>query len=204
MPSVEHDLLIPAPFSRVWPFVRDMDNWAPLVTGYQRHQKLNNRESVWFLKGELGGLTRVAEFKAVVEEWDENGRVSFKLVGINEPITGNGAFVAEPVSGTDSAGPPSSSRQAPAPGMMMRILNRIFLNLYRAILGNRQQALGDPSRTPSTATREGTRIFFTLSLNATGMAGAVMNMLIAPMLKPVAEDLTAGISSEIIQRRKAA
>lgn len=197
---MEHDLLIAAPFDRVWPFVRDMNNWAPLVTGYQRHQKLNDRESIWFLKGELGGVTRIAEFKAVVEEWDENGRVAFTLQGINEPVTGKGIFVAEPSRDANSAGAPLVSHPTPAPGVGMRILNMIVRSLFHAIFSGNRQAPSGPSRPPSrSAQREGTRIVFSLTLNASGMAGAVMNMLIAPMLKPVAEHLTSGIASMIMQ-----
>lgn len=57
MPSAEHRTIVNAPFEKVWGFARDMNNWAPLVTGYQSHEELSGSESIWHLKGELGGMT---------------------------------------------------------------------------------------------------------------------------------------------------
>jgi carbon monoxide dehydrogenase subunit G len=30
----------------IWEFVREMDHWAPLLTGYQSHEKQSDTESV--------------------------------------------------------------------------------------------------------------------------------------------------------------
>src|SRR5687768_11175427 len=106
MPQAEHKKIIQAPLPEVWEFVRDMDNWAPLVTGYERHEKLSETESFWFLKGELGGLTRIAEFKVHIDEWDESGRVRFRLQGVNEPVTGNGSFDAVEIANGAAAAQP--------------------------------------------------------------------------------------------------
>jgi len=195
VPSVEHDRIVAAPFSRVWPFVRDMDNWAPLVTGYQRHEKLSDTESVWHLKGELGGLTRVAEFKALVTEWDESGKVSFTLQGVNEPVTGEGNFVAEALGSAAEAPVPAAPEPA-RPGFFARITQAIARFVYNRIFG--APARSQPSTAPAApAGGEETRIVFQLSLNAGGMAGPVLNMLITPMLKPVAQDLADGIAAHI-------
>ncbi|MGE0774883.1 MAG: CoxG family protein [Sphingomonadaceae bacterium] len=191
MPSVEHDRIVAAPFSRVWPFVRDMDNWAPLVTGYQRHEKLSDTESVWHLKGELGGLTRIAEFKALVTEWDESGKVSFTLQGVNEPVTGEGHFVASELTDAMASEPAQAPERQGFFGRMIAALARF---VYGRIFGARDAA-AQPS--PAQATMGETRIIFTLTLTAGGMAGPVLNMLITPMLKPVAQDLADGIARQI-------
>jgi carbon monoxide dehydrogenase subunit G len=168
MPSANHDRMIAAPFDRVWAFVRDMDNWAPLVTGYQRHEKLSDTESFWFLKGELGGLTRIAEFKVHIDEWDETGRVRFSLQGVNEPVTGSGSFVAEPVAGDAPEVPPVQR------GFLARLSDALVRRLF-----------------------EQCRIGFALTLNAGGGAGMILNMLLTPMMKPVAEDLADRIAGTI-------
>lgn len=192
MPSVEYRRTIAAPFAKVWPFVRDMDNWASLVTGYQRHEKLSDTESIWHLKGELGGLTRVAEFKVLVTEWDENGRVIFVLEGINEPVTGEGNFIAEEQT--------SEQRVLPhpqGPRGLARLLKWIARQILDKLTGKRKPA---PSRhtssLPSVAVE--TQLTFQLTINATGMSGPVLNLLIAPMLEPVAEDLADGIADSIV------
>ena len=35
----------------VWEFVKDMNNWAPFLTGYQKHEIENDTDSIWTLKG---------------------------------------------------------------------------------------------------------------------------------------------------------
>ncbi|ATE65455.1 CoxG family protein [Rhizorhabdus dicambivorans] len=189
MPSVEHERIVAAPFSEVWPFVRDMDNWAPLVTGYQRHEKLSDTESIWHLKGELGGLTRVAEFKALVTEWDESGRVSFTLEGVNEPVVGNGNFIARELTSEHPALPP----QPEALG-----LSRLLAWMPRYILGLLTGTRSSSPAAPQSGAAGETQLAFRLTVQATGMAGGVLNLLIAPMLKPVAEDLANAIADSIV------
>ncbi|ATE65474.1 CoxG family protein [Rhizorhabdus dicambivorans] len=189
MPSVEHERIVAAPFSEVWPFVRDMDNWAPRVTGYQRHEKLSDTESIWYLKGELGGLTRVAEFKALVTEWDESGRVSFTLEGVNEPVVGNGNFIARELT----AGQPALSRQPQTRG-----LSRLLAWMARHALGLLTGKRSSSSVSPQSGAVGETQLTFRLTIQATGMAGGVLNLLITPMLQPVAEDLANGIADSIV------
>ena len=37
-------------------FVSDMNNWAPFLTGYQKHEIIDDTDSIWTLKGEVGML----------------------------------------------------------------------------------------------------------------------------------------------------
>lgn len=191
MPSVEHTKTVAAPFATVWPFVRDMDNWAPLVTGYQNHTRLNDKESIWALKGELGGLTRVAEFKAVISEWDESGRVLFTLEGVSEPVTGSGTFLAEAISTPPSDNAPASPTLGDRLSDISAAIARFFLDL----VFRRDRSRGDKA---APVSNEQTQLTFNLTLNAGGMAGVPLNMLITPMLKPVAEDLANGIADAIV------
>jgi carbon monoxide dehydrogenase subunit G len=189
--------MVAAPFSEVWQFVRDMDNWAPLVTGYQSHDKIDDTESIWFLKGELGGLTRVAEFKAIITEWDESGRVTFELEGVNEPVTGSGSFLASaqdmpPEEAAGVAEPTSRKR-----GFFGRLKDGFFRFVFDRIFGGKGSSEARSDTSPAPATAGQTRITFDLTLTAGGMAGVPMNMMIAPMLKPVAEDLAKRIADTI-------
>lgn len=197
MPSVQHARIVTAPFAQVWPFVRDMDNWAPLVTGYQRHEKLSDTESVWHLKGELGGLTRVAEFRAVVTEWDEDGRVSFTLQGVNEPVTGDGDFLAAPLAGKAAPAAAVAAEPTTRPGFLARLRTAVARLVYDRLFGSRNAPAAFPRPSPATGAGEETRITLRLNVNAGGMAGPVLNMLISPMLRPVAEDLANGIAARI-------
>src|SRR6476646_8190190 len=96
MPEVEYATTIPLPPETVWEFVKDMNNWAPFLTGYQAHQVLDERDSIWTLKGDVGILSRVVRLKFHVTEWNGPERVAFTLEGLNEPVGGGGTLIMAP------------------------------------------------------------------------------------------------------------
>lgn len=92
MPEVTYTTTMKAPRAEVWEFVHDMNNWAPFTRGYQAHEVLNDRESIWTVKGDLGPISRVTKFHVTITEWIEGERVAFIVKGLNEPINGRGAI----------------------------------------------------------------------------------------------------------------
>ena len=92
MPEITYATTMAAPRATVWEFVRDMNNWAPLTRGYQEHEILNDRESVWTVKGDLGPISRITKFHVTITEWVEGEKVAFTVKGLNEPINGQGAI----------------------------------------------------------------------------------------------------------------
>jgi carbon monoxide dehydrogenase subunit G len=97
MPQGKHEILIDVPIEKVWDFVKDMDNWAPLLPGYISHEKLNEKQSKWTFKETVGVLKKKISLQVTIKEWVEPVRVTFDLKGINENLTGNGYFKADPV-----------------------------------------------------------------------------------------------------------
>ncbi|MCM3121543.1 SRPBCC family protein [Mesobacillus sp. AQ2] len=97
MPQGKHEILIDVPIEKVWDFVKDMDNWAPLLPGYISHEKLNEKQSKWTFKETVGVLKKKISLQVTIKEWIEPVRVTFDLKGINENLTGNGYFKADPV-----------------------------------------------------------------------------------------------------------
>jgi carbon monoxide dehydrogenase subunit G len=93
MPEISYKTSMAAPRARVWEFVRDMNNWAPFSRGYQEHEVLNDRESIWTVKGDLGPISRITKFHVTITEWVEGEKVAFTVKGLNEPITGEGAIL---------------------------------------------------------------------------------------------------------------
>ena len=63
MPSVEHTALVEAPMEVVWKYLEKMSNWAPYLEGYQKHEEINDKESIWTLKGDMGVLARVVQME---------------------------------------------------------------------------------------------------------------------------------------------
>lgn len=94
MPEASHALTVQAPLRSVWGFVQEMDNWARLLPGFQNLIKIDDRESIWTVKGDLGVVSRVVEFRVHITEWVEPSEVAFRLEGLNENATGAGSFHA--------------------------------------------------------------------------------------------------------------
>jgi len=189
MPEVEHSVQVAASRDEIWRFVQEMDHWAPYVAGYQRHEKLSADESLWFLKGELGGLSRVAEFGVRVTEWAGPERVSFALEGVNEPVTGSGIFLLTAIGGGDPAPVPARS---PLDRAWAWLIRRVFVLLFPRRAGGSQAP--HPAVGPADS-----QITFRLSLQGGGRSGPLLMLLVAPMLKPVAEDLANRIAARVME-----
>ena len=89
-----HRIEVNAPIPNVWKFVRSIDCWAPLVPGYIEHEILNERESIWKFKSELGMVKKTIELKVEITNWLEPNKVTFDLKSKNEKLHGNGYFEA--------------------------------------------------------------------------------------------------------------
>ena len=95
MAEVEYSTTAKLPVETIWDFVREIDNWAAYLTGYQSHQKENADDSVWVLKGDVGAMTRTLKFRVHVSEWAGPERVTFQLEGLNEQLSGDGEFMMQ-------------------------------------------------------------------------------------------------------------
>jgi carbon monoxide dehydrogenase subunit G len=94
MSSHIHRVEVNAPIQHVWNFVRSIDRWAPLVPGYIEHEILNDRESMWKFKNEVGMMKKTLHLKVVITNWIEPNKVTFDLKSMNEKLHGNGYFEA--------------------------------------------------------------------------------------------------------------
>ncbi len=115
MPEVAYTTAMRSPLDAVWAFVSDMNNWAPFLTGYQKHEIIDATDSLWTLKGEVGILSRKVELRAHVTEWVEPQRVSFTLTGLNEAVDGGGTLVLRRATAGSGAASLSTLATLPAP-----------------------------------------------------------------------------------------
>ena len=128
MPTVDYTRTIDIPLAEVWSFVRDMNNWAPLVKGYQSHEVLDERASIWNVKADLGFLSRATKARVDITEWVEGERVAFTMKGINEPIEGAGRIqLRETETGTEIHGQATLNFG----GLMGPIANKLIGPLVR-------------------------------------------------------------------------
>lgn len=180
MPEVEYSTVIRLSRETIWAFVSDMNNWAPMLTGYQSHQILDETDSIWTLKGDVGVLSRTVQLKAHVTEWNGPDKVSFTLTGLNEIVEGGGTLrMIEAEAGTIN--------EAPKIGFLARVI-RFF---FRLIHGK------GPARQLSGGQGPSSRLSFTLRMDAGGPMGPMVNAMLGPALLPAAEDLANKIAAHL-------
>jgi len=135
MPEVVCRHPVAAPVEKVWDFVKHINNWAPMMTGYQSHEEKTDRESVWVLKGDVGMLSRTVTLGVLITDWSGPERVVFTLEGVGEAVSGGGSFeILACPSEEQSASEPAP----PAPvqrSFFGRLLRRLFGFLYRRKYG---------------------------------------------------------------------
>jgi carbon monoxide dehydrogenase subunit G len=184
MPEVTYSTQMTLPPEAIWEFVKDMNNWAPMVTGYQKHEIIDETDSIWTLKGDVGMLSRTVKLRAHVVEWNGPRRVAFTLQGLNEVVDGGGVLVMEPW--TEAAPVP------PKKNWWRRLWARMFRALFRRMHG------GAPQR--SLPSRPVSRLTFTLRMEAGGPTAPLVNALLGPALEPAAEDLANKIAAHLEAR----
>lgn len=124
MPAGTHTVELDVPIQDIWEFVSDMDKWAPLVPGYIEHEIINDRQSTWTFKGDIGMMQKTVSLQIDITEWDGPSRVSFDLKGLNENFSGDGYFLAEEVS--DAKTKVTGNLDITAGGMMGPMINTIL------------------------------------------------------------------------------
>lgn len=193
------------PADRVWDFVQEMDHWAPFVMGYQSHQKQSDTESTWTLKGDLGVMSRTLTFAVLITEWNGPSKVRFTLQGLNEPMTGEGAFTIEatppeakaglgrgPEDGREAAaGPPPQTR--PRRSLFARWLESIARWLLTLVSGRVER-----EAPPAVASGQAhSQLSFELRIDPGGPMAPMVNAMIKPLLLPAAEQLADRILAHL-------
>jgi carbon monoxide dehydrogenase subunit G len=193
VPEAEYSTTARLPVQTIWDFVREMDNWAAFLTGYQSHRKESEHDSVWVLKGDVGVLSRTLELRVHVTEWAGPSRVSFELQGLNEPMQGRGQFLMEAYEAAGAA--PDAAAAAPR-GVFARLLEpvvRFFLRLFR----------GGPERGAGADAGPGAgmaKLTFRLRIDPGGPMAPMVSAMMAPAMRPAAEDLANKIMAHLEAR----
>lgn len=192
MPEVTHSTEVAVPLDTVWDFVRDMDHWAPFLTGYQRHERHDDERSTWHLKGDVGVLSREVELEVVITEWVDRERVTFTLRGINEDVEGGGVFELRPAGGEAASADAPEPANEHRPGFFRRLLDALARWLFRRQHGEVQRTL--PAAPPAAGNAV---LAFTLRMDAGGPMGPMVNAMLGPALLPATEDLAEKIAAHL-------
>jgi len=165
--------------------------WAPFVTGYQRHEEIDETDSIWTLKGDVGVLARTVTFRAHVTEWAGPDRVAFTLSGLDEKVDGGGVLIMEEV-GDDPSEPPAPRKRWFLPRFFYWLARRLFRRVHGA----------GPARALPAAPVS--RLTFRLRMDAGGPTGPLVNAMLGPALMPAAEDLANKIAAHLEELHGAA
>lgn len=125
MERVDYAVTVDIPLDVIWNFIEDFDNWAPMIKGYESHEKIDEKNSIWMIRGEFGSFSRLTKFNNKITEWVEKERVAFEMTGVNEPVNGGGSVVLTPENDGSSVRI-SAAVGFQAGGMMGPLINRMI------------------------------------------------------------------------------
>jgi carbon monoxide dehydrogenase subunit G len=227
MPDVGYTTVVAAPVERVWDYVEDLNNWSHLMVGFQELKIVDDRQSIWTLRGDVGILSREVKIQVDITDWLPHDRVTFVVTGLTERLDGAGSFILQRLADGDSAeatatsdasptgdGMPSSSRSPAArPGLLRRwrfaFARWILRRLSRKSVANRARSAAEvPSSSPSAThvtpvpaggTAQRSRLEFQLRVSPLGPMAPMLELLMSPMLEPAAQDLADGIRKAVEQ-----
>lgn len=192
MAVAEYSTSTKLPIETIWNFVKEMDNWADLVTGYQSHEKQSDEDSTWVLKGDLGPMSRMLKLQVHITEWNGPTRVTFELKGINELMDGHGTF--EMSSYEEEGEPGAHVAPAERKNFILRLLEAIARFFVRLLSG------GAPERAVSADAGPGAgmaKLTFKLELKPGGPMAPMIDSLIKPVILPAAEQLAGNIMARL-------
>lgn len=190
MAETEYSTTAKLPVETIWEFVKEMDNWASFLTGYQSHEKQSETDSVWTLKGDVGVLARVLKFQVHITEWAGPERVTFELEGLNEPMKGEGAFLMERYEEAPAEG--TALAPAQRPGLLARFFRWLFQRFH-----------GRVERAESADAGPGAgmaKLTFRLRIDPGGPMAPMVNAMMKPAMPPAAEDLANRIMAHLESR----
>ncbi|ROO60810.1 hypothetical protein EDC02_2727 [Micromonospora sp. Llam0] len=122
MIEASYTLDIDVGVDEVWSFVEVIPNWAHFLVGFQKLDLVDDRRSIWTLRGDVGVLAREVDLQADITVWEPGRRAEFTITGLTERITGQGSFDIEPLDvptsapgGATAAGPADASQADGSP-----------------------------------------------------------------------------------------
>lgn len=87
-----HQAIIASSQQTVWTFIKDMNNWAPLIPGYLAHEMISANEVIWVFEADLGFIKKPVKLKIDIIDRQEPTLLHFKLEGLSDNFSGGGHF----------------------------------------------------------------------------------------------------------------
>jgi carbon monoxide dehydrogenase subunit G len=95
MANGKYTIELPVSIKKVWTYINDIDNWAASVPGYEKHEIVNEKQSTWAIKGDLGLMKKTAKLRVDITESIEPTKVAFDFKSLSDDFVGKGHYEAE-------------------------------------------------------------------------------------------------------------
>lgn len=201
MAEIEYTVQVDAPVDRVWAFIENFENWAPFMIGYQKMQIIDDRRSIWTLRGDVGMLAREVDIQVDITGWEPGERVEFSLTGLTERITGSGAMTMSAVQPGEQIVDGVVGGGDGGQSWSKRLQAKIARSVVDRVAKDGEADSAEQDAEPAVAYEgEASRLTGKLQLQPGGAMAPMIDMLMAPMLQPAAEDLVRGIRGALERR----
>lgn len=77
------------PLAKVWEIIGAYEMWGPLLPGYLGHERINEKESVWKIKREIGFIKTKFDIGIGIKEWNEPHSIKFQFEDRKERFSGD-------------------------------------------------------------------------------------------------------------------
>ncbi|WP_203554010.1 SRPBCC family protein [Bacillus sp. B15-48] len=94
MASGKHTMDLQVSIHKMWTYISDINRWAPTIPGYVSHEIVNEKQSKWAIKGDLGLMKKTANLQVDIKQWEEPKKVSFDFKSLSGDFVGNGSYEA--------------------------------------------------------------------------------------------------------------
>jgi carbon monoxide dehydrogenase subunit G len=169
-----------------------MDNWAVLLPGYQRHEKLDEVHSTWTVRGEVGVLARSVDLEVTIDEWVEEEKVAFSLNGLTEIVTGNGVFRMRGPGSVIAAPALEGGKRASSARPKLSWFRRFFGLFKRS-----EPVAATPAAAPRVIADGESGFDFDLALTAGGMTGPLVNTMLDSLIVKLCEEFATNVAAAI-------
>ena len=149
-----------------------MNNWAPFLTGYQKHEIVERDRLDLDAQGRRRRSSRAScELRRTSPSGTAPSGSSFTLTGLNEAVDGGGTL-------RDRHGRAQRRRRAAASAAEAALLRRRSLDwLFRRSF-RRMHGAGPARLAPRAGRRAASRLTFTLRMDAGGPTGPLVNAML--------------------------
>lgn len=124
MASETHEVSINLSSQEIWSFLKDMNNWAPLIPDYLSHEMKSENEIEWDFKADLGFIKKTVKLKIDIKEREEPLKIQFDLAGISDNFKGGGHFIIKSIDEAHST--LEGFLDISAGGMMAAMVNPVL------------------------------------------------------------------------------